>query len=104
VRGFAKSFGLVFGTMLISGVAFAGVDDTTIVKAPAPPPVQAQPAGQKAGNDEIICRKVEPTTGSRLGVKRECHTRQQWNDMQLRGQKALEHLQERGTQGGVPGG
>jgi hypothetical protein len=52
----------------------------------APAPVAAAPAPKKAASDPrvdpntIVC-KAEDVTGSRLGAKKVCLTRQQWADM-----------------------
>jgi len=55
--------------------------------------------------DEIECRTSPPTTGTRLGATRECHTVREWNKRQQDSQDNLKLTQEHGLMGlaGKPG-
>jgi len=65
--------------MAFSVAAFA--DD-----APTPPPTgttapaQTNDASTSPDLDQIICRQMDPATGTRIGVRRVCRTKRQWDD------------------------
>jgi hypothetical protein len=46
--------------------------------------------------DEIVCRSSPPTTGTRLGGGRECHTVRQWNEREREDQRILQQQQSVG--------
>ena len=74
--------------------------------AATPPSTTAQSAPAEDPND-IICKTGAPTTGSRLGAQRTCHTRKEWADMQSQSQQDLSQtqLQSRyGMGGAIQGG
>lgn len=63
----------------------------------------ADPAQTTANSDQpdpnaIICKTSPPTTGSRLGGGRECHTQREWDQRQKDAQKQLQMNQMRGMQ------
>ena len=51
----------------------------TAAAATAPATVPQASADSNVNLDEIVCKNEPPTTGSRLGGGRECHTVRQWN-------------------------
>src|SRR5450432_2619560 len=57
---------------------------------------QAQAAASDA--DQMVCRTMAPTTGTRLGAHRECHSQREWDAQQEESQKALADKQTRGLQ------
>lgn len=62
-------------------------------QSPAPAPTAAN---QGAANmDEVICKKFPAPTGSRLGARRVCDTRRNWEQMEHDSQDALTHIQDR---------
>jgi hypothetical protein len=58
----------------------------------APPAV----AASAVNLDEVVCRAVAPTTGSRLGGGRECHTVREWNQREQDSREALLRAQQLG--------
>jgi hypothetical protein len=69
---------------------------------PAAPSTMAQaavtPATQEsaADLDTIVCKTMDPTTGSRLGARRVCQSQRAWNQLHEDAQKNLEGMQQRG--------
>jgi hypothetical protein len=59
--------------------------------------VQGQAASNGVNLDEIVCRSEPPTTGSRLGAGRECHTVRQWNERERQEQRMLQVQQAIGS-------
>lgn len=43
--------------------------------------------------DQMVCKAGIPTTGTRLGARRECHTNREWAQIQQDAQKALSQMQ-----------
>jgi hypothetical protein len=43
--------------------------------------------------DEVVCRTVEPPVGSRLGARRTCATRAQWQELANRRAQARQTLE-----------
>jgi len=72
--------------------------------APAPvqiaqaaiPAAPAPEAGAAGDPNEVVCRMTPPTTGSRLGGGRECHTQHEWDARQQEAQRALLKAQQVG--------
>lgn len=62
-----------------------------------PPAVPTQAAPSDPGSERMIC-KTRQATGSRLGAKRICKTRQQWDDASREDRKALQDHLTRGSQ------
>lgn len=80
----------VAGAFALAGAAFAS-DPPAPPSSPPPPPAspdapQPPPEPPKAAEkdplDEIVCRKEEPTVGTRLNSRKICKTRRQWRDEQ----------------------
>jgi hypothetical protein len=71
----------------------------TVQSAPVATPVQAPPAGQvntAVNLNEVVCRSSPPTTGTRLGGGRECHSMREWNERQQEAQRMLQLEQNTG--------
>jgi hypothetical protein len=98
-------------TLLV--VSLAGLLGSTLV-ALADPPVAAptdQPAAATQSSDAtedpnaIVCKSMEPATGSRLGGRRVCQTRKEWDDWQKQNQQTTREFQALGaSSNGQPGG
>jgi len=43
--------------------------------------------------DKVVCRSLEPPTGTRLGTRRVCQTQRQWQDQEEQAQHALQKEQ-----------
>jgi cytochrome c5 len=81
-------------SLVMLAPALAAAQDAA---APAAPPAAGAASDNSGGNlDEIICKNSPPTTGSRLGGGRECHTQREWNQRQLDSQNALLRSQQTG--------
>ena len=88
--------------MLAAAVAVAG----DAPPAPAsPPPAGAGAPAVPVDNDpmhKVECRRLEET-GSRLGAKRVCMTREEWLAVAREGRRMVEDVQNRGNAAKVPG-
>ncbi|HEX3664920.1 MAG TPA: hypothetical protein VHU23_06790 [Rhizomicrobium sp.] len=77
----------------------------TATTAPSTPALQqtaqATPAtaAPSSNSDEIVCRTQPPTTGTRLGATRECHTQRDWDRRQEETQKMVQQTQLQGMSG-----
>lgn len=69
-------------------------DQTTQPAPPAQPAPAMTPAAAKDPMDEMVCRK-ETLTGSRLGGKRVCLTRREWDQITRDSQDALRKTQDK---------
>jgi len=71
----------------LAGLAFSAVsafaDDTATTPAAGDP-------------NKIVCKQGDPTTGTRLGATRTCHTQREWDDFQQQAQKTLVQSQLKG--------
>jgi hypothetical protein len=67
-------------------------------------PQSAAPAYQGTNPNEVVCERLE-VTGSRLGHRKVCMTRAQWQDARRQDRSAVEKVQtERGMTAPIPGG
>ena len=57
-----------------------------------------------ADADKIVCKSMDPPTGSRLGSRRECHTQREWDDRTREDQKKTDAIQQHGFQQNLPHG
>lgn len=57
----------------------------------------------KPNPNEIVCKSLPPPTGTRLGGRRVCMTRAQWDQAQVQAADAVRHQQELGKMGKLPG-
>ena len=55
----------------------------------------AKPAPPADPLDKVVCRS-EPTTGTRLGAHKVCHTMRDWNEMQRQTSEDLDNGRQRG--------
>ena len=72
-----------------------------VAQTPAPPAVA--PAAPPGGN-EIICKRQEAATGSRIGARRVCKTAEQWRQEQQTTYDTMQNLQQWQTDQANPGG
>ena len=84
--------------------AYAGAAAPDGGRAQLPPAALATaPLGKIAkGPDKIICKTTE-VTGSQLGAKRTCMTRQRWDDLARTDQDLFEAAQSKAGFAGVRG-
>ena len=64
----------------------------------------AQPAASDADLDKVVCKSMDPPTGSRLGARRECHTQREWDQRSRDDQAKTNAIQEHGFQQNLPHG
>jgi hypothetical protein len=68
-------------------------------KAPTPPVATSQ--SQVSDLDQVICKRLPPPTGTRLGGKTVCQTKKQWLELETNSQDTLERAQK---SSGMPAG
>lgn len=47
----------------------------------------------ETGETKLICRRVQPETGTRLGSRKVCATKKQWDEMRVQSQDELDKAQ-----------
>jgi hypothetical protein len=75
-------------------------------EAPTPAATAKPAAASSAKNspdDKIVCRSTD-TTGSRLEVRKECHTIAEWRDITQQSRDSVDDLQRRHLTTGAVGG
>lgn len=97
---------LLFSSAVVLAPAVAAAQATTapatrIVPATAAPAapaaLTASASDSSAVNlDEVVCKNQPPTTGSRLGGGRECHTVREWNQREREAQDITRREQATG--------
>jgi hypothetical protein len=89
-------------TLLV--ISLAGLLGSTLVALadpPAPAPTE-QPAAASQTSDSdndpnaIICKTMEPATGSRIGGRRICQTRREWDDWRKQNEETVKQFQSLG--------
>jgi endonuclease YncB( thermonuclease family) len=88
-----RSFALPFGVTVLISTTSANAGDT-------PTPTQSTTASQPAAStiadgDKMECRMMAAKTGSRLGGRRECRTKREWEDIRVQNEHELEKMQAR---------
>jgi hypothetical protein len=80
------------GSMRFSGLAVACAVALLSLSAPSLAE-QTQPPEQAPAQDpdEVICKKLEADTGTRLGKRKECRTRREWDQI---AEEAKQNLQK----------
>lgn len=62
--------------------------------APAPAPAAVSTDASKASElDKMVCRQMEPATGTRIGARRECRTQREWDDIRQQSAKDTDKMQ-----------
>ena len=62
--------------------------------APAPAPAAVSTDASKASElDKMVCRQMEPATGTRIGARRECRTQREWDDIRQQSQKETNKME-----------
>lgn len=95
--------------VLIAAVSAAALASPVMAADPAPalvqPPAQSAQPAQKdtvgSDLDRIVC-KPRQATGSRLPSSKVCHTKREWNQIELEQRRDLEKMQDsRGLKSGM---
>jgi Flp pilus assembly protein CpaB len=95
--------------LMIAAVAFAApalAEDVVPASAPSAqaPTAQGDAPASTSSLDQVVCKKMPPPTGTRLGSRRVCQTEREWRDLMLRSQENITHSQQKGAGYGGPGG
>lgn len=83
--------GVLFSSAIILAPAMAAAEAAT---APSASPVASD--SSPVNLDEVVCKTQPPTTGSRLGGGRECHTVREWNEREREAQDITRMQQREG--------
>jgi hypothetical protein len=98
-----------FGFAAACAVGLLSLAASAIAEQTAPPPppaAESQPAAQQPASgtpeqapaedpNEVICKKLEADTGTRLGKRKECRTRQEWKQIADEAKQTLEKSQSK---------
>jgi len=95
VRKFALLLISTAGLVLGSAAAYA--------EEPTAAPADAAQATPSSDLDKMVCKSMDPPTGSRLGSRRECHTQREWDDRTRRAREQTEQQQSNGFRAGTGG-
>lgn len=100
-----RSVVLLAGVVGFLGSSLVAMADPAAPATTAPAPtVAAAPASDPANDpNEMVCKTMAPTTGTRLGARRICQTRHNWDMQQQQAARELQQNQTLGLQGGIPG-
>lgn len=83
---------------LLGTSAFA--QDAPVAATPqTAPATQTMPAGDP---NEVICKTMEPATGTRIGARRICQTKREWDDIANQSRRMLDKMESQPYRG--PGG
>jgi hypothetical protein len=88
---------LVFAASAVMPLAASGGDGQG---APAAP--EAASSNQASDLDVVVCKKLAPPTGTRLGGRSVCDTKRHWLELQRASQDELSRMQARGGHTGLP--
>ena len=91
------------GRLAAISVAAFLITNTVAFADPVSSASQAPAASPGSDPDEVVCRMGDPPTGSRLGARRICQTRKEWEQQTKESQTALGTLQTKGLEGGQAG-
>jgi hypothetical protein len=85
-----KKSALLLVALVVCAPTLSFADDTTPATAPA---------ASASGNDpdQIVCRKGEPITGTRLPGRAICHTQRDWDQIQRDSQGMTSQMEMNGT-------
>jgi len=97
---------LLAAVFLMSGAALA--EEPTAPTPPAPPKAETPPSPpappaetQTASEEEqkVVCKKMDPPLGSRMGGKKVCHTVADWRRINETAKDTVNEIQNSDTRG-----
>ena len=96
-----RSIFVLAGVVGLLGSGFvASADPSPATTTTAANPSDTASAGTNPSNwNEMICKTMAPATGTRLGARRECQTRHEWDMQQQEAQRELEKNQQTSNPG-----
>lgn len=65
----------------------------------APAAAQEAPAADTKDAAKVVCKTI-PIMGSRIGGKRSCRTKQEWQDLKLQTRQQIEKVQQTWSKNG----
>jgi hypothetical protein len=87
-----SSIVLLSGVVGLLGSGLVALADPVPTTAPVNTPDTASAGTNPSDPNEMICKSMAPATGTRLGTRRECQTRHEW-DMQFQeNQRELDRM------------
>ena len=87
------------------GSSLIALADPPTAAPTAQPGAAAQPGDSTDDPNAIVCKTMEPATGSRLGGRRVCQTRKEWDDWRKLNEETVRQFQSLGeNQSANPGG
>jgi hypothetical protein len=73
--------------------------------SPTAPQQPATTSGESQAEDQqVVCKKVDAPTGSRMGGKKVCHTAADWRRLQEASKEVVDDAQKRDSAWNPPGG
>jgi hypothetical protein len=87
---------LVFVVSAVMPLAASGGDVQGALAATTTAP-EAASSNQATDLDTVVCKKLEPPTGTRLGGRTICQTNRHWQELQRRSQEETTKIQDRGN-------
>jgi hypothetical protein len=97
---------LALSVVTFAGVAYADPDAPAGNPVAAPPSTGAakstKPVHDASWSSTVVCKSQE-TTGSRLGGKRVCMTRAEWEEQSAEHKRVYQDEMLKGTLAGAPG-
>ena len=95
-----RSVVLLVGVAGLLGSSLTAMADPATATAPAATTAPAAAAAPADDPNEIICKTLAPETGTRLGARRECQTRHDWDMQHEEAERQLQYQQQMGLQAG----
>lgn len=87
-----------FALLLVSTAGLMVLSNTAVLADEPQATTDAAQATQTTDPDKMVCKSMDPPTGSRLGARRECHTQREWDDRTRQDQSNVSHAQGMGYQ------
>ena len=95
-----RSIFVVAGLVGLLGSGGAVLADPPAATTTTAAPQDTASAGTQPNDwNEMICKTMAPTTGTRLGARRICQTRHEWDMQQQEAQRELEKNQQNSAPG-----
>jgi hypothetical protein len=101
-KGFSmrRSIFIVAGLVGLLGSGVAVLADPPTATTTAANTADTSSTGAQPNDwNEMICKTMAPTTGTRLGARRICQTRHEWDLQQQEAQRELEKNQQNSNPG-----
>jgi hypothetical protein len=77
----------------VAGMVVAGSAAMADAAPPPPAPAAATQAEKSSDLDKMVCRTMQPATGTRIGARRECRTQREWDDIREQSQRETNKME-----------